>query len=87
MYYIESSLIRVKGLSFQKICGAMSVKEHNSIINCVNNIGWPLLRVSKLTFRALAHHQSKWWRAYAQNNSFETHLQWPVYIINPVDNT
>ena len=59
MYYIESSLIRVKGLSFQKICGAMSVEEHNSIINCVNNIGWPLLRVSKLTFQALAHHQSK----------------------------
>ena len=38
----------------------MSVEEHNSIINCVNNIGWPLLRVSKLTFQVLAHHQSKW---------------------------
>ena len=44
-------------------------------INWVDNVNWPLQRVSKLTFRALALRQSEW-------NSLRS-----IYVINPVDNT
>ena len=51
-----------------------------AVINWVDNINWPPLRVSKLTFRVLALRQSEqidqrpslWRRANARNVSFET---------------
>ena len=45
------------------------------IINWVDNVNWPLLRVSKLTFRALALRQSKWRRANARKGQFTLSAQ------------
>ena len=42
------------------------------IINWVDNVNWPPLSVSKLTFGALALRQSEWRRANARNFSLET---------------
>ena len=42
------------------------------LINWVDNVNWPLLRVSKLTFRALVLRLSLWRRANVPNVSFET---------------
>ena len=41
-------------------------------IHWVANVNWPLLKVSKLTFRALALRLSLWRKAHAPNVSFET---------------
>ena len=42
------------------------------LINWGDNVNWPLLRVSKLTFRALVLRLSLWRRANVPNASFET---------------
>ena len=41
-------------------------------IHWVANVNWPLLKVSKLTFRALALRLSLWRKAHVPNVSFET---------------
>ena len=41
-------------------------------IHWVTNVNWPLLKVSKLTFRALALRLSLWRKAHVPNVSFET---------------
>ena len=89
---IESTAI--KGVSFERNCGAASVGVYNKVIryyhllimvdsaSCtrlrvsnltkVDNANWPPLRVSKLTFRALALRHSLWRRTNARNVSLET---------------
>ena len=51
------------------------------LINRLDDVNWPLLRVSKLTYCAL----KLWWKA--PNISFRNYLLWPTYIIISVDQT
>ena len=51
------------------------------LINRLDDVNWPLLRVSKLTYCAL----KLWWKA--PNISFRNYFLWPTYIIISVDQT
>ena len=50
----------------------ISCEENFGFIDWVDNVNWPPLRVSRLTFRALALFLSLWRRTNARNVSFET---------------
>ena len=58
-------------------------------INRVGNVNWPPLRVSKLTFRALALRQSE--RSNEgltlETSALSISLLRPIHIINPVEKT
>ena len=61
----------------------------SGFINRVGNVNWPPLRVSKLTFRALALRQSE--RSNEgltlETSALSICLLRPIHIINPVEKT
>ena len=57
--------------AFHQRTSVFSLTGELSIINWVDNLNWPLYRVLKLMFQALALHQSKRQRAGTQDISFK----------------
>ena len=57
--------------NFHQRTSVFSLTGELSIINWVDNLNWPLYRVLKLMFQALAFHQSKRQRADTQDISFK----------------
>ena len=70
--------ILMKGVTFYRNCGAATVGEYNRLINRTDNVNQPLLRVSKLTFRALALRQSEFKSIKPYPRLFASHIY--IYI-------
>ena len=70
--------ILMKGVTFYRNCGAATAGEYNRLINRTDNVNKPLLRVSKLTFRALALRQSELRSIKPYPRLFASHIY--IYI-------
>ena len=70
----------MKGVTFYRNCGAATAGEYNRLINRTDNVNKPLLRVSKLTFRALALRQSEFRSVKPYPRLFASHINIYIYI-------
>ena len=80
----------IKGVSLLRNCGAASVVVLQDNLVSSTELTMQIghcKEIRKLTFRALALRRSVRRRANARNVSFRISLQWPIYIVNSVDET